>query len=57
LYRIVAPTCMRQRTIHFTIEYYSVNGVEYVVNRETKLNVRDGHWRCCYNGHEAGVQT
>jgi len=48
---------MRQRTIHFTIEYYSVNGVEYVVNRETKLNVRDGHWRCCYNGHEAGVQT
>jgi hypothetical protein len=48
---------MRQRTIHFTKEYYSMNGVEYVVNSETKLDDRHGHWRCCYNGHEAGVQT
>jgi len=46
---------MRQLTIHLMIEHDSMNGGEYVVNSETKPNIGHGSWRCCRNGHEAGV--
>jgi hypothetical protein len=55
LYRIVARTCLHQRTIHLrVVPDHSERGA-YIVNSEAKFNVRHGHWRCWRNGHETDV--